>query len=89
MASAILNEPEVLASNHVDDVSQLAIRVFDRNLPEWLDNHFCDFIGFSVVNLLKGPPLDVAVVASRDEFTVFKKNDFDCAIMQRNLLLAV
>mmetsp|Transcript_19218 Transcript_19218/g.23779 ORF Transcript_19218/g.23779 Transcript_19218/m.23779 type:complete len:396 (+) Transcript_19218:1358-2545(+) len=58
----VLHQPEVSATYHVDDLSQIAIFSLNAAMLPALNGDFEDFVGLSIVDVDERPPLDVAVV---------------------------
>ncbi len=89
---AVSNKPMIGASDHSDDVSRPVIRrVHDNLFFDRCDSDFKEIAGFSIIDILKLPPLDVAVTAGGDKelFFLIENNHLDEAFVERGLRLLV
>ena len=60
----VLDQPESITLDHVDDVGFVARLCLNDGLFEWADGDLEDIVSLSLIDLLEGPPLNVTVSGS-------------------------
>lgn len=85
----VIDEPNAVAADYVQNVGGVALFCLDHHFFERLDSNLKNLISFSSIDLSNGPPLDVAVCATRNDVVLNQHNCLNAALVERHLCLSI
>jgi len=85
----VVNQPDAVTAHNIQDVAVVTLFGEDLDFLERLNSDLKNFIGFSSVNLSKGPPLDETVGAAGNNGIVLEQNSLNTTRVQLGLKLTI